>query len=200
MTGSAGPALPCGDRATTVRLASLRARDEIGPSGEVLLRKHLAVCPGCFSEAVAIDPALFFVPLSVSAESAEFAAASPAAQKHREEPPEAELLAADVLAAIRVRATEEGRRPARLRRLSRHWLRAAAVVLLATGLAAVLVHRKPAAPVSERETEVLAAAPSAPLRPLIEEIASPGARVYEFAGSTPEEPTVVFVANPDADL
>jgi hypothetical protein len=29
---------------------------------------------------------------------------------------------------------------------------------------------------------------------------SPNARVYEFAAASPQEPAVVFVANPNADL
>ncbi|MGE5345418.1 MAG: hypothetical protein ACM3JH_05630 [Acidithiobacillales bacterium] len=202
MTGSARPASPCTLRVTTLRLASLRAREELEPSGESVLRTHLATCPGCLAEAVAMDPTLLFVRLSASAEAGESLshAGVRAGRTHREEPTEGDLLAADVLAAIRVRTTEEGSRSARLGGLSRHWLRAAAVVLLASGLAAVLVSRRPAAPASERGAPPLAAGSVAPPRPLIEELASPGARVYEFEAATPREPTVVFVANPDADL
>lgn len=202
MTAPPRPAPPCGDRATILRLASLRARDEIDPSGEGFLRAHLAGCSGCFAEAVGLDPALLFARISASAEAGEIVARAPlhGARAPWEEPPESELLAADVLAAIRVRAAEAGRRPAHLRRLSRHWLRAAAVVLLATGLAAVLLLRRPEPPARGRETALQAAAPGAPSLPLIEDLATPGARVYEFAASTPEEPAVVFVANPDADL
>ncbi len=198
MTGSARPAYPCALRVTTLRLASLRARDELEPSGDAVLRTHLATCPGCLAEAVAVDPSLLFVRLSASAEAGE--SLSRAGRARREEPTEGDLLAADVLAAIRVRTTEEGSRAGRLGGLPRHWLRAAAVLLLASGLAAVLVLRRPAAPASDHDTAALAAAPVAPSRPLIEEVASPGARVYEFEAATPREPTVVFVANPDADL
>jgi hypothetical protein len=44
------------------------------------------------------------------------------------------------------------------------------------------------------------AAADVPARPLIEGMRSPNARVYEFASASPQEPAVVFVANPNADL
>ncbi len=202
MTASARSAPPCPLRVTTLRLASLRATEELEPSGEAVLRTHLATCPGCLAEVVAIDPSLLFVRLSATAEAGQSLpfAGPRTGRARREEPTEGDLLAADVLAAIRVRSTEEGSRSGRFGGLSRPWLRAAAVLLLASGLAAVLVSRRPAAPAPERDAAALSAAPSAPSRPLIEELASPRARVYEFEAVTPREPTVVFVANPDADL
>ena len=42
--------------------------------------------------------------------------------------------------------------------------------------------------------------PDVSARPLIEGLRSPNARVYEFAAASPQEPAVVFVANPNADL
>jgi hypothetical protein len=42
--------------------------------------------------------------------------------------------------------------------------------------------------------------PDAPSRPLIESVLDPNARVYEFAAASPQEPAIVFVANPNADL
>jgi hypothetical protein len=181
---------------------SLHARDELDPSGESVLRAHLTHCPDCLADAVAIDPSLLFVRLSVSSEAREIPPGAPAraGRGQRGDPTEADLLAADVLAAIRARATERESRPARAPGLPRHWLRAAAAVLLASGLAAVLIMRRPAAPAAAPNATSLAAVRAAAARPLIEELGSPGARVYEFEGSTPEEPTVVFVANPDADL
>jgi hypothetical protein len=202
MNGPARPAPPCAEREATARLVLLRARDAMDASGDAFLRRHLAACPECFADAVAVDPSLLFVRLSASAEAGETPAhAGPrVARGHREEPSDADLLAADVLAAIRVGVTEGGRRAAHPGRVSRHWLRAAAVILLASGLAAVLVLRRGGAPAPERGETSLAAVSGAAPRPLIEELESPGARVYEFAASTPQEPAVVFVANPDADL
>ncbi len=201
MSGPARLATPCAERETTARFVSLRANDAMDASGDAYLRRHLAVCPECFAEAVAVDPSLLFIRLSASAEAHEMPAhaASRAARGHRDEPSGADL-AADVLAAIRVRATEGGRRTAHLGRISRHWLRAEAVLLLASGLAAVLVLHRPVAPAPDAGAALLASVSNEAPRPLIEELASPGARVYEFEASTPLEPSVVFVANPDADL
>jgi hypothetical protein len=195
-----GPA-PCTERDTTTRFVSLRVRDEMDASGEAFLRRHLAACPECFAEAVAADPSLLFVRLSASAEACERAphAASRTARGHRDEPSGGDL-AADVLAVIRVRSADRGHRTAATGRIARHWLRAAAVFLLASGLAAVLVLRRPVAPTPDAGATSLAALSREAPRPLIEELASPGARVYEFEASTPQEPAVVFVANPDADL
>ena len=37
-------------------------------------------------------------------------------------------------------------------------------------------------------------------RPLIQDLKNPAARVYEFAAVSPKEPSVVFIADPHADL
>ena len=193
--------MTCAERETTARLAALRAEDRLDAEGEALLARHVAVCPACLAEAVSADPTLLFARLSVTAEAEEPAVRfSPrGARALREEPSEGDLLAADVLMALRVRAAAGGRRPERpaIAVAVRPWLKAAAVVLLAAGLAAALLLTRPAGPGPE---PVATAVFSATARPPIEELASPGARVYEFASSKPEEPTVVFVANPDADL
>jgi hypothetical protein len=201
MSGPARRATPCTEREMTARFVSLRAKDAMDPSGDAFLRRHLAACPECFAEAVAADPSLLFIRLSASIEAREMPphSASRAARGHRDEPSGADF-AADVLAVIRDRATEGGRRTAHPGRISRHWLRAAAVLLLASGLAAVLVLHRPVAPAPDAGATSLAVVSNVAPRPLIEELASPGARVYEFAASTPQEPAVVFVANPDADL
>jgi hypothetical protein len=39
-----------------------------------------------------------------------------------------------------------------------------------------------------------------PVRPLIQDLKNPGARVYEFAAVSLKEPSVVFIADPHADL
>ena len=199
MNGSLQPPQPCAERETTSRLVALRSGDGLDAAGEALLARHLAGCPACFADAVPVDPTLLFTRLSASAEAEDVAArvSLRGARVHRDERSEAERLAVDVLAALRARAAEDGRRPDRFLVASRPWLRAAAVVLLAAGLAAVLLLTRPAGP---GQKPAVTAVWSAAARPPIEEMGSPGARVYEFASSKPEEPTVVFVANPDADL
>ncbi len=195
------PTAPCPDRETTARLSALRFRDALDAAGEGLLARHVSACAACLAEAVAVDPTLLFVRLSVSAEADEDASrgAHRSARGARDEAAEAEILAADVLAAIRVRDAEGTGRRRRRRAGLPPWLRAAAVVLLASGLAAVLYLKKPASNVASvpppGATGVLAAA-----RPIVERLENPGARVYQFAASTPAGPTVVFVANPGADL
>ena len=160
------------------------------------------------AEATAVDPALLFVRLSASSEAEDAEAAREAGRGSQRLAPdgasaEAEALAADVLAAIRIRAAErEGRGGGRARAGRLHlrpWLRAAAVFLLASGLAAVLLLRRPEAPVSTPPSPPDARSLAAG-RPIVERLDSPGARVYQFASGAPSEPTVVFIANPGADL
>jgi len=198
MNDALQPPRPCAERETTSRLVALRAADGLDAAGEAHLARHLASCPACLSEAVPVDPTLLFTRLSASAEAEDVAARATlrGARLHREERSEADRLAVDVLAALRVRAAEGGR-PDGFAALSRPWFKAAAVVLLAAGLAAVLVLTRPA---GEGPQPAVTVVHSAAARPPIEEMGSPGARVYEFASTKPEEPTVVFVANPDADL
>jgi hypothetical protein len=199
MTGPLQPSRTCRERETMSRLVALRAGDALDAAGEALLSRHLASCPACLAEAVPVDPTLLFTRLSAAAEAEELTANATfrGARARREEPSEADLLAADVLAALRIRAVEGGRRASRFEVASRPWLKAAAVVLLAAGLAAALVFTRPGGPGPEPAAAV---ARSVTTWPPIEELESPGVRVYEFASSKPEEPTVVFVANPDADL
>jgi hypothetical protein len=201
MSSPRPPAAPCPDRETTARLAALRSRDALDAAGEELLARHVAACATCLAGAVAVDPTILFVRLSASAEAEEDASrgAHRIAREARDEAAEAEILAADVLVAIRVRDAEETGRSRRGRAARSSWLRAAAVALLASGLAAVLYLRKPALPVASAPAPGTAGATAA-LRPIVERLENPGARVYQFAASSPTEPTVVFVANPDADL
>lgn len=195
------PAALCPERETTARLAALRSREALDVAGEKLLARHISTCAACFADAVAVDPTLLFIRLSVSAETDEDASrgAHRAARGVRDEAAEAEILAADVLAVIRVRGAEgTGRGRRRLAGLP-PWLRAAAVVLLASGLAAVLYFRKPSPRVASAPPQGAAGA-MVTARPIVERLENPGARVYQFASSTPAEPTVVFVANPGANL
>jgi hypothetical protein len=55
-----------------------------------------------------------------------------------------------------------------------------------------------AAPDSGNAAAFAAVRPSA--RPLIQDLKNPAARVYEFAAASANEPSVVFIADPHADL
>ncbi|HQR68781.1 MAG TPA: hypothetical protein PLB02_15435, partial [Thermoanaerobaculia bacterium] len=125
MNGFLPPASPCPERETTARLAALRARDGLDPAGEALLARHLAACPACLEEAVPVDPTLLFVRLSATAEAEEAAAraALRGTRGRRDEPSEADLLAADVLAVLRDRSSSGGRGSRRAALASHPWLR-----------------------------------------------------------------------------
>ena len=198
----------CGDAELIRRLRKRRDRDALDGAGQKTLHMHLASCPACRDEAIAADPTLLFAALSATAEEAgtgaEDSGRLPARWEEAAEAVEAERLARDVLAAVRVRKTEGARAAAPAGR--RAFLRAAAVLLAAAGVAGLVVLSRSGDPArtgvaslptlgSERPP-----AAEALLHPLIEEVGTPGARVYEFAGHSPKEPTVVFVANPNADL
>jgi hypothetical protein len=159
------------------------------------LKAHLASCASCAAEARALDPTLLFVPLGASL------AAAPAAEDVRR-------VTDDVLAEVRRRSRVIAS-PAARPFFSRRFLQAAALVALAAGLfgiGGVRLVRDAQAPA------VLAPTPDdrqdaregldvrAPVRPLIQDLKNPGARVYEFAAVSPKDPSVVFIADPHADL
>jgi hypothetical protein len=169
------------------------------------LKAHLASCGACAAEARALDPTLLFVPLGASV------AAAPCAEDVRS-------LTDDVLAEVR-RRSRVAARPAARPFLSRRFLQVAALVALAAGLFAVegirLVRQEQLVrvaaapgpvPNETRDTRdtldaldmLEAARPQ--VRPLIQDLKNPGARVYEFAAVSSKEPSVVFIADPHADL
>ncbi len=162
------------------------------------LKSHLASCGACAAESRALDPTLLFVPLGVSA------AAAPSAEDVRR-------VADDVLAEVRRRRRVSTSAPARPL-VSRRFLRvAAALVALAAGLfgiQGIRVARERATlsagltPTAEPDAEVaaLSAAARSSARPLIQDLKNPAARVYEFAAVSAKEPSVVFIADPHADL
>ena len=168
------------------------------PSLSPELKAHLATCGSCAAEARALDPTLLFVPLSASV------AASPPAEDVRR-------VTDDVLAEVRRRSrvvAPSATRPF----FSRRFLQAAALVALAAGLfgiGGIRLAQKAPAPASLAPTpdesqgspdtrEALDMRPA--IRPLIQDLKNPGARVYEFAAVSPKEPSVVFIADPHADL
>jgi hypothetical protein len=185
-------------RSAVRRLLSEEISSSSLPSLSRELKAHLASCGVCAAEARALDPTLLFVPLSASV-----ASAPPAEDVRR--------VSDDILAEVRRRsrlAPSVADRPF----LSRRFLQVAALVALAAGLFGVeevrLARRKravPPAPVAvaptpdeSRRDALEAVRPST--RPLIQDLKNPGARVYEFAAVSPKEPSVVFIADPHADL
>jgi hypothetical protein len=200
---------PCPESARVIRAVRHLLSEEISSSSSSLsslssdLKAHLATCASCAAEARALDPTLLFVPLAASV------AAAPCAEDVRS-------LADDVLAEVR-RRSRVAARPAARPFLSRRLLQVAALVALAAALFAVegirLVRQEQLARVAPvpvpdemrdtRDTldafDTLAAA-RPPVRPLIQDLKNPGARVYEFAAVSLKEPSVVFIADPHADL
>ncbi len=178
------------------------------PSLSSELKAHLASCAACAAEAAALDPTLVFAPLAASVSP------EPPLADRRPAPPVAEdarRVADAVLDEVRRRArvsTGATHAPAPAAWRHRRLAQAAALVGFTAGLAGLVrweVARPRGAPVTVAQASPTppAAAPmpfDAPARPLIESIRSPNVRVYEFAAASPGEPSVVFVANPNADL
>lgn len=195
---------PCPDSARVLAAVRLSLSEEISSSSLSLpslssdLKAHLARCASCAAEARALDPTLLFAPLAASV------APAPPAQDVRR-------VADDVLAEVR-RRSRIGAPPAPRPFLSRRFLQAAALVVLAAGLfgiGGIRLARKeqPQASLtptpSERQDgsdDREALDTRLPVRPLIQDLKNPGARVYEFAAVSPKEPNVVFIADPHADL
>lgn len=166
------------------------------PSLSSDLKAHLASCASCAREAAALDPTLLFAPFAASV------FAEPVAE-------DARLVAAAVLDEVRRRArvtTSAHAVPAPAAWRFRRFAKAAALVGLTAGLAGLVrwERLRPAdanAPVAATPASAAALLVSdSPARPLIEGVRSPNARVYEFASASREEPAIVFVANPNADL
>jgi hypothetical protein len=100
--------------------------------------------------------------------------------------------------------------------VSRRFLQvAAALVALAAGLFGVqgirlarerATHSAGMAPtaapgfVPDAEIAAMSEAARPSARPLIQDLKNPAARVYEFAAISAKEPSVVFIADPHADL
>jgi hypothetical protein len=128
----------------------------------------------------------------------------------------------DVLAEVRRRTRVSN--PSSARPIfSRRFLQAAALVALAAGVFGVqgirlarekaglsagktptaafgLVPDAEIAAVSEVGSETVSERFRPSARPLIQDLKNPAARVYEFAAVSAKEPSVVFIADPHADL
>ena len=195
----------CPELTRTREAVRQRLSEEVSPSSERALKAHLASCGFCAAEARALDPTLLFVPLA--------AAVSPGPSLD-----ETRRVTADVLAEVK-RRSRVVPPPAARPFLSRRLLQVAALVALAAALFAVegirLVRQEQLArvavapgpvPNETRDTrdtldafDTLEVA-RPPVRPLIQDLKNPGARVYEFAAVSLKEPSVVFIADPHADL
>jgi hypothetical protein len=191
----------CPELTRTREAVRQRLSEEISSSFERALKAHLASCGSCSAEARALDPTLVFVPLSSSVSPA---SSAPSAEDVRR-------VTDDVLAEVRRRmCVSTGARARPL--VSRRFLKvAAALVALAAGLFGVQGIRlareratlsagmtPTAAPDAEIAAVSAVVRPSA--RPLIQDLKNPAARVYEFAAISAKEPSVVFIADPHADL
>jgi hypothetical protein len=200
---------PCPESARVLRaVRNLLSEENFFSSSSSLsslapeLKAHLASCASCAAGARALDPTLLFAPLAASV------AAAPAAEDVRR-------VTEDVLAEVRRRSRFAP--PATRPFFSRRFLQAAALVALAAGLFGIggirLAQKQQAqAPAGlaptpdERQDrqdgldirEALDVRPQ--VRPLIQDLKNPGARVYEFAAVSPKDPSVVFIADPHADL
>lgn len=201
MDGTSGSGCP--ESARVVRAVRQLLSEETSssslPSLPRELRSHLASCGVCAAESRVLDPTLLFVPLGILGASA---AAAPSEEDVRR-------VADDVLAEVRRRmrvSAPPSARPV----FSRRFLQAAALIALAAGLFGIEGIRRArerglsavVAPTPGPEAEIAAASesfrPSA--RPLIQDLKNPAARVYEFAAASAKEPSVVFIADPHADL
>lgn len=194
----------CPELTSTREAVRQRLSEEVSSSSERVLKAHIASCGVCAAEARALDPTLLFVPLGTFGTSA---AADPSAE-------DVSRVADDVLAVVRRRIRVSTPAPAHPF-VSRRFLQAAALVALAAGVFGVSGIRRAweratlsvglwagttptAAPDAEIAAVSEAARPSA--RPLIQDLKNPAARVYEFAAISAKEPSVVFIADPHADL
>lgn len=172
------------------------------PSLSSELKAHLAACASCAAEAAALDPTLLFAPLAASVSPEPAAAGRRAASPVAED---ARRVADAVLEEVRRRARVTTPAPTASWWRAHRVAQAAALAALAAGLAGLVrwEQTRLADAVAGPSASPGAAAPvppDAPARPLIESVLDPHARVYEFAAASPQEPAIVFVANPNADL
>ncbi|MEO8055230.1 MAG: hypothetical protein ABI768_08755 [Acidobacteriota bacterium] len=178
------------------------------PSLSSELKAHLSTCAVCAAEATMLDPTLVFAPLAASVSP------EPASTGRRPAPPVAEdarRVGDAVLEELRRRArvtTPAPAAPAASWWRTHRVAQAAALVALTAGLAGLVRWERarpagtadPIAAASATPGVSVPAPAEASARPLIEGVRSPNARVYEFASNSPQEPAVVFVANPNADM
>ena len=176
-------AKPCPDGAEIRALLALREGDELPPEGTARLAAHLAECAACRDAALDADPTLLFLPLAAPRDLPADEAAG-------------RRVVEETLAAV---ALLRSRRRFELRPGPRR-LRIAAALLAGVGLTGLWASRERAGAPPESKPVAATRLPGRPAPPAVEKVESPGAVVYQFASSTPGEPTVVFVVDRNADL
>jgi hypothetical protein len=193
-------------------LLAKRADDSISAVESRALKAHLLSCAACAEEAAAQDPTLLFLPLAVSAEGRGGRRDERRAALLKAE---ADRVVADVLAAVDVERAKRrlgGGVSGEVRQ--RRALLAASVALVGAGLLGYVSWKKGRESAPERlaaarpvpaVTAVTAAQATRPQsepgdRPVIEDLKNPGATVYEFASASPQEPTLVFIVDRNADI
>ena len=211
----------CPELARTRGAVGQRLSEEISSSSERELKSHLATCGSCAALARALDPTLLFAPLGASA------AAAPSAEDVRRV---ADDVLAEVRRRTRLSPPVPARtifsrrflQAAALVALAagvfgisgirRAWERAtlSALTLAEEQRGSDQHPQQPLVldaccqcdPRGQPDAEIAAASeasrPSA--RPLIQDLKNPAARVYEFAAVSAKEPSVVFIADPHADI
>jgi hypothetical protein len=200
----------CGERERVRALLVRRADDSISSLESRSLKAHLLSCAACAEEAAAEDPTLLFVPLAASSDVRPAGGRREdrrSAQLGQELEAEADRVVADVLAAVEV---ERSRRRLGSPAKNRRALLAASVALVGAGLLGYITWKSHgSAPGPAERVERVAAQRVAPAalspapalrRPVIEDLKNPGATVYEFASASPQEPTLVFIVDRNADI
>ena len=206
-----GTSVSCEVRTEFLRLLRLREEDILSPEEDRHLKAHLSACPACREEALRLDPTLLFLPLSLSQSPAPARPAAPGVSTGDDE---GRRLAAQVRASLDL---DRARRRISPRAGIPSWgfgrvakiAAAAAFVGVALVVASSLRTVEPAAgagggagfPGVSTASLVPGARNEGPGEvPPIEAVASPGAKVYQFAPASRYEPTVVFVVDRDADI
>jgi hypothetical protein len=180
------------------RLLECKEADTISALENRWLLNHIEACELCAELALCADPLFLLTPLS--------AARDPRAEAYADGAEDTDLafLKASVGSAVKI---ESFRR--KLARPTTHaWLKIAASVTFAAcvGLWYFSAARQDA---EVKTSDSTLSSPESPSRlatvagaeiPWVEEVANPGAKVYQFSPSAPGEPMVVFVVNRNADL
>lgn len=150
--------MSCPDWRTAV---AARERDPFGdPPGWSEVRSHLSSCSSCRREALAVDPLLLFQRLTTPAVS------------------DAEIASMQQGVAALIRAGRVGRQSGGRRALA---VRVAAAAALVAAVLTVQPTRVPEGAVSADREAWAAVSASLPVQPLIDEVDSEQARVYELS-------------------
>ncbi len=204
----------CPNERMTRELLSRRDEDVITAQESRRLSDHLATCEACSGEAVRHDPTLLFASLASSSEESATVVRKSSLHPAALSSDSARVMS-DVLAAIEIERARTKYGPSRRRTA----LRAASIAFLAASLAGVATYGTRQVVIARRVgaagpspvvlVPISSVAATSPVsdelakvsrRPLIEGLGNRGATVYQFAGGSPSEPSVVFVVDRNADI